>query len=143
MAYAAREPRGDGWLLFASVILIMQGIMRIFDAFWAFDRDDDEFTELGTLFWDDNLSAYGWLWLVIGVLLIAAGFGVLSGMEWARWFGIGCAGVAAISAMTWIYAMPIWSMVSTLIAVLVIYALAVYGGRDAYEGSAPPPPTSF
>jgi hypothetical protein len=128
MLYTEREQRGAGWLLFASVIMIMGGIMRIIDAFWAFDTDDRD--NLRVLFFDDDLNAYGWLWLVVGVLLVAAGFSVLAGAEWARWFGIFMATLAAVSAMLWIYAFPIWALVSVLISVMVIYALTVYGGHE-------------
>ena len=39
MSYAQRERPGTGWLLFSSIVLITAGIMRIFGAFWAFDKD--------------------------------------------------------------------------------------------------------
>lgn len=139
MSYAMRERpgagwrQGEGWLLFAAIILITAGVMRVLDAFWAFARDDDLSQPMQTLFFDDSLTAYGWLWLTVGVLLIAAGFGVLSGAEWARWFGIGMAAVAAVSAMLWMYDFPIWSLFSGMIAVLVIYALATYGGRAGVD----------
>jgi hypothetical protein len=130
MSYAAQERRGGGWLLFAAVVMITAGIMRVLDALWAFDKDDEVSDRLQVILWDDNLAAYGWLWLVVGVLLIVAGLGVLSGSEWARWFGIAMASIAAISSFLWIYEFPIWSLVGTLIALSVVYGLATYGGRD-------------
>jgi hypothetical protein len=138
MAYAPRERQGEGWLVFAATILIMGGIMRVIDAFWAFDKDDELDQRLQVLLFDDDLTAYGWLWLIVGVLLIVAGFGALSGSEVARWFGIGMAGLAAISSMLWIYEFPIWSLVGVLLAVMVIYALAAYGGREPLGGSSSP-----
>jgi hypothetical protein len=120
---------GSGWLLFSSVVLVTAGIMRIFDAFWAWDRDD-EVGEIDTWLLENDLATYGWFWLILGVLLIAAGFAVLNGAEWARWSGIAVAALAAVSAMTWIYAYPVWSMVSTIIALLVVYGLAMYGGHQ-------------
>jgi hypothetical protein len=128
MSYAVRPREGEGWLLFAAIVLMTAGVMRIFDAFWAFDKDDELTTNLQVLLWDDSLDAYGWIWLVVGALLIVAGFGVLSGSQAARWFGIFMAAISAISAFLWIYAFPIWSLVGVLIAVGVIYALATYGG---------------
>lgn len=136
MSYAVREREGEGWLLFASVVLITGGVMRIFDALWAFDKDDELAGDLQVLLFDDDLAAYGWLWLAVGILLIAAGFGVLSRAQWARWFGIFMAAIAAIASMLWIYAFPIWSLVGIVISFSVIYALATYGGRaDAAVGS--------
>ncbi len=129
MAYPASQRRGEGWLLFSAVVMITAGIMRILDALWAFDKDDEISEELQVVLWEDDLAAYGWLWLAVGVLLIAAGLGVLSGAEWARWFGIVMAALGAISAFLWIYVFPIWSLVGALVAFAVIYGLATYGGR--------------
>jgi hypothetical protein len=136
MSYVERERRGEGWLLFSAVVLITGGVMRVIDALWAFDKDDEVGERLQVLLWDDNLAAYGWLWLIVGVLLVVAGFGVMTGSQMARWFGIVMASLAAISAMLWIYAFPIWSLLGVLIAVMVIYALTTYGGRDTVSGSA-------
>jgi hypothetical protein len=130
MTYATRARQGDGWLLFAAVVLVTGGIMRVIDALWAFDKDDEIGEGLQVLLWEDNLTAYGWLWLIVGILMIVAGFGVLSGSEAARWFGIAMASIAAISSFLWIYAYPIWSLVGTLIAFAVLYGLATYGGRE-------------
>jgi hypothetical protein len=109
--------------------MIVSGIMRVIDAFWAFDQHDER-GELEVLLWEDNLNAYGWMWLTVGVLLIIAGFGVLSGSEWARWFGVFMAAVGAISSFLWIYEFPIWSLVAIIIAFSVIYGLVTEGGRD-------------
>jgi hypothetical protein len=135
MATPARARTGEGWLLFSAIILVTGGVIRIFDAFWAFDKSDDFDNTVETVLFNHDLTAYGWLWLVMGLLLIAAGFGVLSGAQWARWFGIVVASLSAISAMLWIYVYPIWSLVGVVIAFSVIYGLATYGDRrpdDAY-----------
>jgi hypothetical protein len=121
------ERVGGGWLLFSAVILVTAGVMRIFDAFWAFDHDD---TAKDLLFFKDNVTAYGWFWLGLGILLIAAGIAVLGGSEWARWFGVFVAAFAAVAAMTWIYAYPWASFVQILIALAVVYGLTMYGGHQ-------------
>jgi hypothetical protein len=136
MSYVQSQRQGTGWLAFAAVIMIMAGITRLFDAFWAFDKDDEVTGRLQAVMFDNDLAVYGWIWLVVGLLLIVAGIAVLGGSEWARWFGILMAMIAAISSILWIYDFPIWSLVSTFIAVLVIYALTVYGGRESLD-SAP------
>jgi hypothetical protein len=131
MAYAVAEQRegrtaGSGWILFSAIVLVTVGVMRIIDAFWAFDRDE----VLDDVRWSNySMSTYGWIWLVVGILLVCAGFAVLSGAQWARWFGICTAALAAVSSMLWIYQFPIWSMLDTLVAFLVIYGLAAYGDR--------------
>lgn len=127
MSYNVRADRPQGWLVFASVVLITSGVMRILDAIWAFDKDDEVGEDLQVLLFEKDLAAYGWLWLVIGALLIAAGIGVLRGATWARWFGIVAAAVAAITAMFWIYLYPIGSLIYVALAVMVIHGLTADG----------------
>jgi hypothetical protein len=70
---------------------------------------------------------------LVGIVLIAAGFAVVTGAEWARWFGIAAASIGAITFLPWIYYQPLWTVLSVALAVLVIYALGAYGGRQFGE----------
>jgi hypothetical protein len=127
MSYTARTQRTPGWVVFAAVVLITSGVMRVLNALWAFDRDDELGEDLQVLLFEEDLAAYGWLWLVVGGLMIAAGIGVLRGSRWARWFGIAVAALAAISAMLWIYVYPISSLIYFAIALMVIQGLTADG----------------
>lgn len=121
--------QGSGWLLFAAIVLIVAGIMRIFDAIWAWSYDGvlpDEFQE--ALFGND-LDTYGWIWLIVGIVLVAAGASVMQQAQWARWIGILAGAVLAISAVWWLPVYPVWSLIYIFIGVFVIYGLAAYGGR--------------
>jgi len=147
------EERGAGWLTFSAIILVFAGIMRIFDSIWAF-RAKRGFSELGGSSDDlpyatfgSSLKAYGVYFLIVGILLIAAGYGVLKKAQWARWFGIIAAAVSAIVAMSWMPYFPIWSFVYVMVSVLVIYGLSAYGGLQIPDlpdipgstGTNPPP----
>jgi hypothetical protein len=121
-------PRAAGWLSFAAALLVVSGIFKIFDALWAFKFDDDVSEEVQTVLFENDLESWGWVWLVVGVVLILAGFAVISGAQWARWVGIVAASLAAIAFLPWIYYQPLWTILSVTLAVLVIYALAAYGG---------------
>jgi hypothetical protein len=127
---AMRAPReGEGWILFAGVMLLTSGIFKIFDALWAFKYDDEVSDQVQTIFFERDLASYGWLWLFVGIVLIAAGVAVIGGAQWARWIGIIAASVAMIAYFPWIYFQPFWAMISMTMAFLVIYGLAVYGGE--------------
>ena len=78
---------GAGWLAFAGRPR-RQRAFKILDALWAFKYDDDVSDEVQTVLFEGDLTAWGWVWLVVGIVLIAAGFAVVSGAEWARWVGI-------------------------------------------------------
>lgn len=133
----AEAPRGTGWLAFAAAMLVVSGVFKIFDALWAFKYDDEVSSKVQTVVFEHDLSSWGWVWLVVGIVLVAAGFAVASGAPWARWVGIVAATLAAIVFLPWIYFEPLWTILSVTLAVLVIYALAAYGGRRAPQTPAP------
>ena len=122
------EP-GFGWLFFAGTILGMAGIMRLFDALWAFRYDGVVPDELEGEVLGTSLSSYGWLWLLVGVLLILSSFAVLYRSQFARWIGIIAGALLSISAIWWMPYYPVWSLMYIIAGFLVVYGLAVYGGR--------------
>jgi hypothetical protein len=122
---------GSGWLFFAGTILGVAGIMRLFDALWAFRYDGVIPDELEGAILGDSLTSYGWLWLVVGLILIGASFGVLNRSQFARWIGIIAGAVMTITAFWWMPFYPVWSLAYVLLGVLVIYGLAAHGGRRA------------
>jgi hypothetical protein len=122
--------RGSGWLAFASTMLFLGGGFKILDALWAFRYDDEVTDAVQTVIFEGDLAAWGWVWLVVGVAMIFAAIFVISGSESARWVGIITAGVAAITFFPWIYYVPLWTILSVSLAVLVIYALVADGGRQ-------------
>jgi len=117
--------RGAGWLTFASVLLVLAGVMRLFDALWAFGYRGALPGDLQDAVLGDRLGNYGWWWLGTGVLLIGAGFAAFAGVALGRWAGVAAAVIGALGAITWMPYYPVWSMVYVIIAVLVIYGLTV------------------
>ena len=80
-----------------------------------------------------DLKTWGWIVLILGVLQLFAAFGVVGGSEAARWFGIGVAGLNAIGQLMWLPAYPLWAITMFAVDILIIYALAVYGGSRLKE----------
>ncbi len=76
-----------------------------------------------------TLSTYGWAYLV-GVILILSSFAVLNRSQFARWIGIISGVVLTVSAMWRMPICRVWSLGYVIIGILVIYALAVDGGRN-------------
>ena len=127
---AATSP-DPGWLFFAGTVLGLAGLMRLVDAFWAFRYNGalPDGLQDGAL--GSNLDNYAWTWLVVGIILIVASLMLMTRSQLARWIGYIAAGLGALSAITWMPYYPIWAMTYVLIALLVFYALAQYGGRNA------------
>jgi hypothetical protein len=117
----------SGWLMFASVVLIIAGVMRILDAIWAFSYNGTVVNNLHGAIFGHSLTGYGVIWLIVGLILIAAGVLVLNpgtvGAEIARWVGIVAAAIGAVTAISWMPYYPEWSLLYIGLAILVIYGL--------------------
>ena len=123
------DRRGEGWVLFAAIVLGVAGIMRIFDAIWAFSYHGAIPANLQGALFGHSLKTYGWIYLVVAAVLIACAVLVLSGSQVARWVGVVAGAIIAISAIWWMPYYPIWSLTYIAIGALVIYALVAYGGK--------------
>jgi hypothetical protein len=121
----------NGWLEMAAITLGVAGVMRIFDAIWAFRYSGVLPANLEDAIFGNDLDTYGWVYLVVAALLIGAAVMVHMGSQAARWFGVVVASLGAISAVWWMPYYPIWSLIYVGLAIVVIYALVVQGGRPA------------
>jgi hypothetical protein len=122
---------GNGWTIFAGIALLIAGVMRVFDSIWAFRYHGVLPSNLEAAIFGHSLKTYGWVYLVVAIILILAGFGVMVHSQVSRWIGIFAAAILGISAIWWMPYYPIWSLTYIGIAFFVIYALAAYGQRDA------------
>ena len=100
----------------------IQGLVAIFDDGYYVVRESG-------LVVDVDYTAWGFVHLILGVLLILCGAGVLTGNVVARGVGVLLAGLSALANMAFIGAYPVWSILVIAVDVLVIYALTVHGGE--------------
>ena len=128
---------GEGWLIFAGCVLIVAGIMRFFDSIWAFGYHGALPSNLENALFGRSLSTYGWLWLVVSIVLFVSGLAVMVRSQFARWLGIAAGSVGAISAIWWMPYYPVWSLTYIALGVMVVYALAAHGQRESIEASTP------
>jgi hypothetical protein len=130
----------SGWLTFSAVMLILAGIMRVIDAIWCFSYHGTLPDGLQGALLGHSLATYGWIYLIIGVILLAAGvllFGPRDrpAAEVSRWIGIVAASLGAISAMFLVPYYPVWALLYIIIAVMVVYGLAAH--YDDHDRAAP------
>jgi hypothetical protein len=124
--------RGEGWLLFAFVILVIVGIFNVILGITLIASDEIyvRTSEARTVLIGDT-TGWGWVVLILGGLEVIAGFGVVTRNQVARWFGIIMATLAALGHLPVFFGrQPLFSLVVVFMSVLVIYGLAQYGGRD-------------
>jgi hypothetical protein len=121
------ETKGVGWVTFAVVLLGLAGIWNVVDGILAISKSHVYTANASYVFSD--LNTWGWIVLILGILEGLAALAILSGSEWARWFGIGVAGINAIGQLSFVPVYPFWGLMMFAVDILIIYALAVYGGR--------------
>jgi hypothetical protein len=126
-SYEFDEEKGFGWLLFAATMLGLAGVLSIIDGIMALSKSS--FYAANSHYVFSDLRTWGWITLLVGVLLIVAAMGVFSGSAFARWFGIFAASLSLIAHFSAAQAYPLWTLIMITLDILVIYALAVYGGR--------------
>lgn len=122
-----REPSGwGGWIMFASVMMIIGGTLNAIHGLVAIVNDEwVVWGERTSLYLD--LTTWGWLHLVVGIAVVLAGIGLLSGNVLARAIAVFIAGLAIIGNFLWLPAYPLWSLTIIAISVFVIYALTAHG----------------
>ncbi|MFD5467984.1 hypothetical protein ACFWIQ_35015 [Kitasatospora sp. NPDC127059] len=113
-----------GWTTFAAIMLLFGGIMAVLEGIAAIANDDlVVVTRNYTYSW--STTGWGWIHLILGVVLVLAGTALFSGAAWARAVGVVVAGLGMIANFMWLPHEPVWAVVLITIDVFVIWALCV------------------
>jgi hypothetical protein len=110
------------WVIFAGVMMVLLGCLNFFYGLAAVLNDDVVVVGgHGAIIAD--LTAWGWVTMIVAVILVLTGRGLLTGAEWARWVGVLVVGLNAIEQV-WIFpAAPLWAFLIILLDVMIIYNL--------------------
>ena len=135
MAPSAR-PEGAGWITFSGVMLILAGFLNLVDGLWAIDVSNspaisDRVTEL--LWYSNSLETWGWIYTILGAVLVLVGIGVFTRNQWARWIGVGAASASMVVNMMWVFVYPIPALIHVVLASMVVYGLTAYAWADDAE----------
>lgn len=123
------DTRGDGWVLFAGVMILMLGFMNTVWGIAAIDGSSF-FTDEGRYVIFDDLNAWGWFLLIVGVMQLVAAFSIWNRHAYGRIIGVTTATVNAMILLFTVNAFPFAAFMLFLADLLVIYGLVVYGGRQ-------------
>lgn len=125
---AGAEPTGwVGWLVFGGITAIVLGAFQIIEGLVAVFKDSYYVVGANNLLVHVNYDVWGWTHFGIGVVVLIAGFGILTGAMWARVLGITIAAISAIINLAFIAAYPVWGILVIALDIVMIYALAVHG----------------
>jgi hypothetical protein len=129
MSAQYNQPTGwVGWSYFAGFMMMMLGILQGIAGLAAIFKDDFYVVAQNQLL-VFNYTTWGWINLILGIIILMAGLEVMRGALWARMVGVFLAGLSLIANMGFLNAYPLWSILMIVIDVFVIYALIVHGGE--------------
>ena len=117
-----------GFIMFAAVLMIMAGAFQALSGLVALFQDEFYVTTPNYVLQFDT-TTWGWIHLLIGLLVLFAGIAVLSGQTWGRVIGVILAVLSALSNFAFLPYYPFWSMLIIALDVFIIWALTAHG-RD-------------
>jgi hypothetical protein len=124
-SHGSRRPVGgqrSTWIAFAGVMMLILGSL---DVIWGLAAIvNDEVVVVGghgALIFD--LTAWGWIQMLLGLVIGFTGLGLLTGNELARVLAVGLLAVNAVLQVVWFPAAPLWAFLMIILDVVIIYQL--------------------
>jgi hypothetical protein len=119
-----------GFIYFAAFMMIMTGTFQALQGLAAI-FEDSFFVVAPNYLYEIDVTAWGWVHLIWGIVVAVAGGYLFTGKLWARIIAIVVAGLSAIVNFTYIPYYPVWSLLIIALNVIVIWAVATRGGQPA------------
>jgi hypothetical protein len=130
------ERKTSGWAIgftmFAAIMLLIAGSFQIL-AGLAGIFENEFYVRTTNYFLEFDVTAWGWIHLIWGVLVLVAGLGLLQGSLWGRTLGVIGASVSALINFAFIPYYPVWSILIIAVDVAIIWALTAHGQDIASE----------
>jgi hypothetical protein len=129
-ARAQEEPSGAavGFILFAAIMMIMVGVFQAIQGIIAIFENEFYVATRNYLFQFDA-TTWGWIHLLVGLLVAFAGWGLLSGRTWARVVGLTVVLLSALANFLFIPYYPFWALLLITLDIFVIWAITAHGGE--------------
>jgi hypothetical protein len=115
-----------GWLGFASFMLLFAGFFNIIEGVADRARQAVFIHSSGDV-WVLNYNKWGWINIVVGILLVIASLSLLKGGMYGRVFGALVVVVSMLAAAASIPIYPIWALLILVVDALILYAIVVHG----------------
>lgn len=117
-----------GYAGFAGVMLVIAGFFQTCAGLVAVL--EDQFFVVGAEWtFKFDVTTWGWIHLILGIVILVAGFGIFTGNVVARTVGVIVAGLSAVVNFLWLPWYPIWATIVIALDVAIIWALTAHG-RD-------------
>lgn len=121
-----------GWVTFAGVVMMIQGIFHAISGLVALFQNQVILRGANNV-WLFDLTTWGWFYLLTGIVLVIAGFTLFSGSYFGRTVAVLAAIWSMIINFAFIPVYPFWSILIIAVDLLVIYAVITHGSRAELE----------
>ena len=113
-----------GWIVFAAVVMLIVGSIDFFEGLIAVIRKQ-YYVVTPSQIVVFNVTTWGWLTMLWGIVLVLAGLALWSGSSWARWFSVVVVSINLLGQLGWLgsTAYPLWTLTGIALSIIVIYAL--------------------
>ncbi|MFF1410399.1 hypothetical protein ACFVX6_11550 [Streptomyces sp. NPDC058289] len=123
------NPWAASGTVFAGVLMLVEGVLGILKGIVGI-ANDDVYARVGDYTFKFDVTAWGWIHLVLGIVLVVVGAGILKGAEWARITGVVIVALDIILNFLWLPYTPLWGLISIAIGVFIIWALCTDRGTS-------------
>jgi len=127
----------SGWIAFAGLLMVVIGSLDFFAGLVAIINDRYYTVTRDQMVLIHDVSHWGWVTLLWGIVIVLAGFGLLAGSSWARVFAIIAGTITFFVNLGFVgnSAYPLWTLIVLALNGIVLYALMVHWS-DAKESLA-------
>ena len=115
----------SGWVTFAAVIAGIVGVFNLLSGIAAI-AEDDQTEALNEVLFGVNITAWGWFWLIIGVLQVITAWLIYQRSTVGQTLGLIWAFIVASLSVFMIFVAPIWALIVMGLSVTVIWALTAF-----------------
>lgn len=124
-SHAVRDSVAAGTSIGAAMLLAVIGALSILQGISAVAADD-LFVSGPEYVYQIDLTAWGWVHIVLGILLVVSAVGLWTGSTWGRVVAIAIASLSIIANFLWLPYYPAWSIVVIALGIVVIWAVATW-----------------
>ena len=121
----ARAPSlwAEGIATFAGAALLTVGIFQFLEGIAAAAKDE-VFVNTPSYVFKLDLTTWGWIHIVVGIVVAVIGGAILAGQNWARVAGIVVAVISGTLNFMWLPYYPFWAILIIGFNMAVIWALS-------------------
>lgn len=119
----------SGWIAFAGAMMVLIGAFNVIEGLAGLITDD-YYLVAPTAVLVFDLTAWAWIHLAVGVLVVVTGAALLGGALWARVITVVLLIFNATAQLAFIAVQPLWSLLVIGLCVVVIWAVIVRGGEE-------------